>query len=129
MFIMGDWFARLCGQVAGAFDLQGLVAEEHAAPRCGDDLVAVEREKGKRSHRTSGAAVVAGTQCFSRVFDQRHTVGFTEFKDPSHLRALPVEMDDDDGFDVATRLQRRFEFFWIHIPGARFAVDEDRLRA
>ncbi|OIQ75012.1 hypothetical protein GALL_433180 [mine drainage metagenome] len=111
-------------------DQCGVVAYQHAAPRGGDDLVAVEGKHRKPAKASAGASAVARSQRFGGVFQHRHAGSVEQRHDRVHLGALTVEVDDHGGLrcDVfsAQRIERCGQSLRRHVPTLRLGVDEYR---
>src|SRR5687767_8995124 len=103
--------------------------DEHAAARCGDDLVSVEREDAHRSTRANLNAAILRTQCFGGILEDGNVPVRTNAFEPIEVRALAIEMHDDDGswqtVDLRSRLQSFGQHIGIDVPSRSFAVDED----
>lgn len=130
MLVMRGRVAGLCGQEACLADHRFVVAEQGPSPAGGDDLVAVEAEDAELPEAAAGLALVGGSQGFGGVLDDGDLELTADFGDGVHVGGHAVEVDRDDRLHAAAEgpavLQGLAQGVGIHVPGGRFAVDEDR---
>src|SRR5581483_8796282 len=97
VLVVGGRLPGLGGEVAGPVGGPAVVAQEGAARRRGDDLVAVERQDAGGSERAGRPAAEGGPERLGRVLDDGDAVFGADGEDGVVIGAGAVEVHGDHG--------------------------------
>src|SRR6516165_9137606 len=133
MLIVRRRVTRLHSEEARALNQVEIVGNEHAAPGCSDDLVAVKGKDAAMALYSNLASVVSRPERLGRILDDRDVVTRTDIQDRLIIGALTVEIHDDNrAWQTAiccAQIQLLTQQRRIDIPGRLFRIDEDRRSA
>src|ERR1700750_1850835 len=96
MLIVRSRVTRLHGEEARALNQVEIVGNEHAAPGCSNDLVAVKGKDAAMALSSNLASIVSGPERFGRILDDGDVVTRTDIQDRLIIGALAVEIHDDN---------------------------------
>ena len=109
MVIIWALFASLGRQKMGTFDDLRVARNESTAPRCRDDLVAIERKRRHSAKRPTKAPISPRSECLGTIFDDRNTIPIANLFDGIVVGSNAVEIDDDNGFGQFSQCLVGFE--------------------
>jgi hypothetical protein len=97
VLVVGSGVAGLGGEVAGGLGERGVIGDEHATSRGGNDLVAVEGMYGGAAEGAGGASAVGGSEGFGGILDEGDAVALAGIEDGIDVGGLPVEVGENKG--------------------------------
>ena len=96
MLIPGEGLPSLSSQFQSMNSICLVLADQHTAARCGDNLVAIERQCAKLAKGAALAPGVLTPQSLSRILNQGYAMFPADSRDLIQLGGITVQMDDDN---------------------------------
>ena len=131
VLVVGVRLAGLGGVPHHPLAVGGVAADQGAAARGGDHLVAVERQHPELSERAQLLPVETRAEALGGVLDHRDAVAPGHLHDAADVVGHAVKGHRDDGLGLAAGLRQAvpdgpLEQLRVHVPARRLGVDEHR---